>query len=329
MLSFGLLRPRNRWILALGGYLLVPVLLLGALLGCSDNTASVDTCVDEAPPEMAAIPDEVLLRGSALVEMRSVYDIAGAKTDSALINFSLVDLTTWQVDSRFPAACCGSMACFNLTGSPNEGCRGTAGGPCGRSTCGADEVCVEGQCKTCARESLTADKVVIAGTAAGDLELTANSTNDTFIYPTAPTELFASGPLTLQVTGRSEPGFVQDYEQQLEVPSPLKLLAPTLPASAGNVDLDLKWEKGNGDWIEVVLRSSNPKITDKVVCIAKDDGCASIPAGAFDLAKQNMTSNETFSVTMARIKQALKTVSSGKVVSSLKLSRRIDLSLSQ
>ncbi|PID38592.1 MAG: hypothetical protein CSB49_04825 [Proteobacteria bacterium] len=310
--------------------------LVFAIAGCADDGGGDGDkpCDDEGPPTSTSFPDKALLQASLLVEQRAQYAADGTKTESTIINLSLSDFTTYKVDSRFPTPCCASMACFQLSGAPNDGCRGKAGEACGAVTCANNEMCVEGTCVLCARQSLEAEKAVLSGpgVAAGSVELE-NKGSGKFIKAGLPTPLFAEGSMELAITGRGEAGYFPTSSVSVTAPDVLEVTTPDpkQPASAvSGTDMPIKWKAGNGDRIELTMKSALPSVTDKIVCVARDDGCATIPIGAIEWVKLDMTPGEQISLTLRRIKSAYGGIDSADHAGVLiKATSRVEMLLDQ
>lgn len=307
-----------------------------ASTGCSDDGGSGGdkACEDEGPPASTSFPDSALLQASLLVEQRTQHADDGTKTESTIVNLSLADLTTYKVDSRFPTPCCAAMACYQLTGAPVTGCRGTPGGACGAATCGNNEMCVKDQCLPCERQGLQAEKAVLsgAGLAAGSVELEDKGAGK-FLKAGLAAPLFAAGKVDLAITGRSEAGYFPSASVSVEAPTPLEVTSPDPTQPAGPVsgtDMPIKWTPGNGELIELTLKSASTTVTDKVVCVARDDGCATVPIGAIEWVKLNMSAGEQISLTLRRVTSAYSEPSGNDDAGLLiKASSRVEMLLEQ
>ena len=303
-----------------------------ALGACSDDggNGGPDTCEDEAAPTSTTLPDQILKQANMLVEERTQYTADGTKTQATIVNLNLSDFSFVEVDSRFPLPCCGAMACFQLTGKGNSSCRQKAGGPCGSDTCTSDESCVNDVCEPCKPKPLLADKATLsgAGLAGGSVELEDKGSGK-FLKAGLPAPLFGSGDVTLSLTGRSEADYFPSSEVTVTAPEPLVLQNPDPSAttSLSNTDLPVRWKAGNGELIELTLKSADPAITDKVVCIARDDGCATVPAGAIEWVKLAMKPGEKFSMSVRRVVSSLK--DGGDHATLVKAASRVDFQLEQ
>jgi hypothetical protein len=108
----------------------------------------------------------------------------------------------------------------------------------------------------------------------------------------------------------------------------MELTSPQPNSRAGGSDLSLEWVAGNGERIEITLLSTDTSQTDKVICLAADDGCATIPAGALDFIKANMTVADKIRVIVKREKSAVKNVAANTGMQ-IKATTRIDFLLEQ
>jgi hypothetical protein len=305
-----------------------------AIAGCSDDGGGGgnEACDDEGPPTSTSVPDAVLKRASLLVEQRSQYTADGSKTDSTIVNLSLLDFSTYDVDSRFPTPCCAAMACYQLTGAPVTGCRGTAGGPCGAATCANNETCVQDKCVLCEPQPLLADKVTLAGAgfAPGSTDLE-DKGGGKFLKAGLPAPLFATGPIDVTLTGRGDAGYFVSGSVSVDAPAPLVLLSPDptqTAAAVSGTDMPIKWTAGNGELIELTMKSAVPGVTDKIVCIARDDGCATVPIGAIEWVKLDMKAGEQIALTVRRVSAAYSEAGAGMGML-VKASSRIDMLLEQ
>ncbi|MBW2733729.1 MAG: hypothetical protein JRH20_15180 [Deltaproteobacteria bacterium] len=306
--------------------------LLGLPSGCSDDGPNEENCHDEAPPATAGLPATTLRVASASLEFRVDYTAGAGRNESTVVNLSLVDLSTVYTQSRFPSPCCGSMACFSLTGSPAKSCRGgQTDGFCEAVTCPDNHVCdgETGTCVPCARVPLNADKVTVSGLSSGSVDLESPAVG-AFVTTSVTPPLFSTDPVQIDVIGRDEAGYFPTYSQVIEPPDALEILSPdpSAPGPAGMSDLPLKWRAGNGEWMEVTLRSSNPDITDKVVCLAVDDGCATIPIGALETMRLDMPPEDRILMTVQRVRTQIDSLS-GDNGAQLKVSSRVDFALEQ
>jgi hypothetical protein len=152
-----------------GRTLLVMALLLCAA-GCSDE-ASDNRCEDEDPPKLAGLSDDIYKAARASLEQTTKVAEDGSKSETTSVSVSLTDYTAFEIVSRPLVPVGGFVSCFQLTGSPQEKCRGNPGGQCGSTTCGPQQVCINGACEDCVRQKLDADKVSITGLAAGSIDL--------------------------------------------------------------------------------------------------------------------------------------------------------------
>lgn len=321
MMTSSYLNERSRWLL---------VLLATTAIACSDSTPSgPDPCEDEAPPTLPGFADAVLRRASLRIEDRAQYAQDGTRTDSAIVSMALVDLSAYKIDSRFPSSCCGAMACFQLTGSPVEGCRGTPGGSCGSATCGNDEVCINDVCTACVQQPLTADKVVVEGLTGGTIELD-DANGGKFLKAGLASPLFGADDIKVDVTGRTEAGYFASYTQTLTPPDALVLQDPdpNKQSAVPTIDMPIRWTKGNGEWIELTLRSAEPSVTDKVVCVARDDGCATVPIGALEWVKLSMKPGEKMQLIVQRMRSVVDSQDATTGMQ-IKASTRIDMLLDQ
>ena len=316
----------------LGGILLVSLLFLLPATACSGGGGNgPDPCEDELPPSSIAFPDTTTAQAKMLLEARSQYTSDGKRTDSTLLNLGLVDLSAIKIDSRFPAPCCASMACFQLSGSPSTSCRGTPGGACGKTTCSDHETCIGDICVTCETpQAIEANKAILSGSglASGPIELE-NKGGGKFLKSGLAAPLFATGAIELQITGRAAAGYFPSANVTVNAPDALVLTEPdpTKPSNAASgTDMPIRWKAGNGDRVEISLRSVDPSATDMVVCIARDDGCATLPIGAIEWIKLTMRPTEKLSLTVKRILNSY--VQTNNTTGALiKASQRVDLIL--
>jgi hypothetical protein len=115
---------------------------------------------------------------------------------------------------------------------------------------------------------------------------------DPGLYLDAGAPIFASAPL--QVVG--EAADFPAFDEQIDAPDPIALSNPALdgmaPVEFGN--LDIAWNRGNGDFVLVTI---DPDVTmgaesgGDVTCILADDGCQTLPTSVavFLLASQSPT----------------------------------------
>ncbi|MBK6846784.1 MAG: hypothetical protein IPG96_04275 [Proteobacteria bacterium] len=293
-------------------------------------------CLPEAPPELDGFADDVLRVAQVQLETRRVYDADGKLTETALVAFTSLDLSTGATSSRLPAPCCGVASCFLLTGEPTPRCPADSGGPCGNATCQADrEVCVAGACVPCQSTPLPVEAVTLDGLAAGALQLSAlDATQARWGKTDASPPLFGAGPLTVQMTGASATDALPSYTQSIEPPAPLTLLQPDPAASValGDTDLPLRWTPGNGDWVEARLRGATSASRDAVVCIGRDDGCLTIPVGAIETISLNLQPSDKLKLSLRRVRSrttALTTAQGSPAATQLRATTMIELQLAQ
>jgi hypothetical protein len=309
-----------------GRTLLVMALLLCAA-GCSDE-ASDNRCEDEDPPKLAGLSDDIYKAARASLEQTTKVAEDGSKSETTSVSVSLTDYTAFEIVSRPLVPVGGFVSCFQLTGSPQEKCRGNPGGQCGSTTCGPQQVCINGACEDCVRQKLDADKVSITGLAAGSIDLERKSEGSFRKTPPPAAPLYGDGTIAVSLTGRSEAGFFPSTDLQIEPPTKMELTSPQPNSRAGGSDLSLEWVAGNGERIEITLLSTDTSQTDKVICLAADDGCATIPAGALDFIKANMTVADKIRVIVKREKSAVKNVAANTGMQ-IKATTRIDFLLEQ
>jgi hypothetical protein len=239
------------------------VFLLGVVIaaGCTNSGPGGNVCLNEDSPDVPGFANETILRARVTLTSKLTYDAAGTLAGPANgVVGSFTDYTTMlSGDSRRPSTLPGgSPACYALTGTPSKSCRdGT---------------------QNCQAEAVEVVQVTVDGVAGGPRDLTKTATgkytDDNLADP-----LYTASEVKLKVTGKSDKGFFPGYEQTAKAPDPLQLVEPK-PGDAsrlGMKDLQIKWKKGNGDFvvIEASLAGSTGK-TDKIQCIVLDDGCHTI-----------------------------------------------------
>lgn len=289
-----------------GGWraLVATTLALGTLACGSSGDGG--PCLEENPPELDGFADEVLRVAQAQLETRRVYDASGALTETALVGFTALDLSTGATSSRLPAPCCGVTSCFLLTGEPTPRCPSELAETCGSVTCQAGrETCVAAACVPCRPTPLPVEAVAFEGLAAGTLELTAlDSTRARWGKPDATPPLFGASTVEVRVTGASQGGGLPGYAQTIDSPEPLALLQPNplAPTALGDTDLPLRWKPGNGDWVEARLRGASDASRDAVVCIGRDDGCLTVPVGAIETISLNLQPSDKLKLSLRRVR---------------------------
>ncbi|MBK8482510.1 MAG: hypothetical protein IPL40_15320 [Proteobacteria bacterium] len=298
-------RERARGGLGLSLRLLASVALASTVIACSGEGGG-GACLEEAPPALDSVADDVIRVAQTQLEPRRVYDATGVSTETALVAFASLDLSTGATSSRLPAPCCGVTSCFLLTGEPTPRCPAETGGPCGSTSCQTDkEVCVAGACVPCQSTPLAVEAVTLEGLASGVMALDAlDATHARWGKTTAAPPLFGAEPITVRVAGTGSSEALPSYEQRLDPPAPWSLLEPDplVPGAIGDTDLPLRWTPGNGDWVEARLRGATDASRDAVVCIGRDDGCLTLPIGAIETISLNLQPSDKLKLSLRRVR---------------------------
>jgi hypothetical protein len=259
--------------------ILLLLLSISLLAGCSDEGGnSEQNCFQEDPPPTPGYPKESIFRGRITVEHNVNHATGGAPEGTIIAAFS--DLTYAEMQSRQPVTL-SDFSCSGLTGAPHKVCK---------------------QDPPCTVESLDADKIAVEGLEGGTVALDRTAVGR-FNKQKLSGSLFGGGSVKVVVTGQSKTGFMPSYDQSLEPPDLLSVSKPDLSSTApvGESDLKLNWSAGNGDFIVLEIKKTDPKVTDKVQCILKDDGCHHLHAGVFDWLE--VKPKDTFKLTMARVRR--------------------------
>jgi hypothetical protein len=258
-------------------------LVLVPLAACSDEGGnSEQNCFQEDPPPTPGHPSDSTFRGRITVEHDVNFAAGGTPEGSIVAAFS--DLTYAEMKSRQPVTL-SDYSCAGLTGAPYKVCH---------------------QDPPCTVESLDADKIDVEGLAGGTVALERTAVGR-FSKQKLAGDLFG-GTVKVVVTGQSKTGFMPSYDQSLEPPDLLSLSKPDLSSTTavGESDLQLSWSAGNGDFIVLEIKTTDPNVTDKVQCILKDDGCHHLHAGVFDWLE--VKTGDTFKLTMARVRRVHKSL---------------------
>lgn len=316
------------------------LLLLAALpAGCSSDSGTDPCGVDELPPT-DGIPDEALLVSQTVLEARASYSADGTRTNTNLVRLTASDRTLGSIQSREPAACCGVTTCFLLTGNPAPVCREPSMGACGTGpACKIGETCVEDACMPCVAGPLRIKAASIDGLA-GDDAISLDPVGDggdKWTKGGLEAPLFdPSTTLTLQVEGDPGAGFLPSYSQTLDSPDPLEMIEPDPTASPqlpGQIDLKVKWKPGNGHWVEAVVQVDDPggDVSDAAVCLAHDDGCMTVPAGAIDTIIQGAPADAKVELSVRRVisKTEQPSATDPDTVVQFKAVERVDMLLAQ
>lgn len=322
---------------------LATILLLAAALpaGCSSDSGS-DPCDIDELPLIDGIPDEALSVSQASLEARASYAADGTRTNTNLVRLTASDRSLGSIQSREPAACCGVTTCFLLTGNPVPVCREpSSGAACGAGpACQSGQTCVEDACVRCVSGPLRIKAASIDGLAGNDgaIDLDAVGDNgDKWTKGGLDTPLFdPSKTLTLQVEGDTADGFLPSYSQTLESPEPLEMIEPDPTASPqlpGQIDLKVKWKPGNGHWVEAVIRVDDPggAVSDAAICLAHDDGCMVVPAGAIDTIMEGAPADAKLDLSVRRVisKTEQPSADDADTVVQFKAVERVDMLLAQ
>jgi hypothetical protein len=257
------------------------VLLMGAGgLGCHSSTSD-GSCSDDVAPDEAGHLASAMHRGRVSIEDDLDYDGKGGSTPSNFITASFTDISEVEVTSREPYPIIYN--CFGLTGVPTTSCRA-------------------GKTAPCVVESLDATSVAVEGMAAGTVSLTRASTGK-FSKLDSAAPFFGTGDVTARVTGKSQTGYIPSYDQTVKTPDPLTLVTPS-PAAETEThgDLRIEWEKGNGNYMLIDVQADGT--SDKIQCIAVDDGCQVITETLLDIfvgSKGVTGTAKRFKISISRI----------------------------
>jgi hypothetical protein len=174
------------------------------------------------------------------------------------------------------------------------------------------------------------DQVTIGGLSGGDLVMTPDP--DRIAPEILPERAFAGDTVTFDVTS---PGGALDFpafSDELAVPDQMaiKRLGPHKdPDLANGVSLDItlerteplqvEWEAGNGDYIEVKLIPGSGSATawQKLRCITYDDGCLEIPSPAINHLALDEATN--FEIKVERHNQKMHVIKDGDVTRAIAL----------
>jgi len=285
------------------------------------------------PDSEATIVADSVLKLSALT-LRNVrkYSAGGDEETSTQVTLGLADRTVGLIETPLPAPCCGAMACFIITGQSAAKCRSPQSATCGSAQCdGERERCVSGECKPCLPTPLDISAASISGVQGGTVNLDMAGDGRWAAAGIAP-PLFAADNVDVSVQGKGGDASFPDYTQKVTAPDPLTILSPEPgPATTiGNRDLPVRWEPGNGDLVEVTVRAANAGTgdasNDRIVCQDIDDGCLSIPVGAFETIRQDLDPDSSLLLTVSRITSTT-TVLETSALAQVKASQRVDLLL--
>lgn len=288
----------------------VVVVVVTLLGGCGGDGAD-GSCIDETAAATDSFPDSAVRRAQLRLERRTTQQTDGSLAEQLLAQMSLVDLTKVDVTSRPPEPCCGLRSCFLLTGSPTTSCR-------------------KGFKPPCLPEPLDADKVTVTGLVGGSVTLD-SAGGGRFTKTGLKSPLFTDNPITVKVQAKSSSSSFPSYDQKLAAPAQLELTSPDPKAkqlSAGTTDLDVAWNAGDGDWVELSVSSNAKGATDRVVCVVEDDGCATMPIGAIEAIKLDMKPTDKIELTVTRVKSTTRTLDA-KTGAQIKAQSRVELLLDQ
>ena len=134
---------------------------------------------------------------------------------------------------------------------------------------------------------------------------------------------------SLDLAGKNDAAFFPSYKQTLKAPRPLDLTSPQNGTVAPLGDVEVKWTNaGAADFVEISLRTDRQGDTDAVVCVARDDGCHTLPAVAFDRLLLGMAPENNFELTIKRINVSVNEIS-GDTAAEARAIERVVIKLKQ
>jgi hypothetical protein len=273
------------------GLLLIP-LLVALSPACSDSTSDEACWEDDDPVQVSGFPSEALHRARVKVVQISEYE-AGVLTRSNSATAAFTDITYAAMKSRVAELTLGDPACYGLTGAPYKVCN---------------------QDPPCTLESLDAQAVRLEGLAPGDIDLERTS-KGRFAKLDLPDPIFGTGEIKALVTGSDADEFFPTYEQSLPsmgTPMEIREPDPTQDQAPRSVDIKIRWDPGDGDFIVVDVSSGDPNVTDKAQCIIHDDGCHTLMAGILDWLE--VKDGESFKLSVTRVKTIVQSVDANTAV---------------
>ena len=240
-------------------------LILVATVACEESIGSgdgglgdggSDTCQARSGTQ-DVFAEGVIQRANLNAREVEIFSPDGNSNKNSLITLSFEDTTPGFVDSRIRNGIGFSNICVGFTGRPVVVCRDADNQDCDPLPLGADDITVSG---------LAGDDVDL--TIDGPGRYQSNGT-------TVP--LFGTEDVQLSVSSAGGDDTFPDYTQA--IPSPLGLIVSIpQPNSTYTVaeDLVVTWNRGNGDYVEVELRSE-ASVSARVLCVVEDSGCIAVP----------------------------------------------------
>jgi hypothetical protein len=304
----------------------------GALLAGCSKEAERNTCSDP-PIEFDTTERADILRLASLrLEERTTLSAGEDPEKQLIVTLALSDRSLIIPQSRESAS--WSQACFVISGKSVRQCRGEAGGACGDGTCSSDQTCIDGSCVDCKALPLSAQSARIEGLSTPSLDMEpVGSDGSRWRRTDVNAPLFGSETVTVEVEGGSGEDAFPSYTQTLRAPDPLELTSPTTESGLvlAGTDLVVEWAEGNGDWIEMALQlddASGAAEENLVVCLAEDDGCATIPSLALSVLAPS--AEKPLELSVSRVVQASEQLESS-VATEVRTAAidRVDLQLGQ
>ncbi len=292
----------------------LPTVLLTALLtaACgSDETG--ESCDDDESPQRPVAPETAVILSQLKLESRITLGEGDQREVQNIASAVFVDTSRVKRITRSPDDQRFSMTCSGLTGAPVDQCRPP-------------------HTEDCFQVKLEIDGVAVSGVP-GNIDLENRGTG-TYVDTDAPDPLFGDGDFTVKVTGKQDPAYFPSYEQALTPPDPLEVKEPLVSQPIGRRDLKVCWNRGNGTVIEISIQIDRldpgaSTDTDKVICLVRDDGCHTVPVGAFDwLQLGDMGPDDRFKLSVTRQRIDVQTLDE-KTATEIKGVRRVEMILPQ